>query len=76
MLIALIISQAVKDSSKIAMTKNSSGVKILEASLTAENRSDSTKCARIDVWQEVGYFKKLSWVEITLHKINMPENTL
>lgn len=73
--IDLTFSQAVKESSKITMTKNYVGGDLLEASITAEKKL-SPKWKSRDLLPHHGCFKKGCCDEFSLQKANMPELTL
>ena len=72
--IHLTFSQAVKESSKIIMTKNYVGSDLLEASITAEKKLNP-KWKSTGLWPHHGYFKKSCCDEFSLQKENMPKLT-
>ena len=67
---------AVKDSSKVTMTKTYDGRYLTEASITAEKKS-GVKRPRTDIWPHNGFLKKnCRCDDCCLPKANMPEPTI
>ena len=74
--ISMSFSAAIKDSSKLTMTKSYDMGHLTEASITAEKKS-GVKRSRTDIWRYDGFFKKIRRCdECCLSKANMPEQTI
>ena len=67
------ISQAIKDTNKISMSKNIFGDNRIETFVTAEKTS--FKRNTVDIWPNYGYFKQQP-CDYGVDKENMPENSI
>ena len=67
------ISQDIKDSNKISMSKNIFSDNRVETTITAEK--SSFKRNTVDVWPEYGYFKQQPR-DFGIKKENFPENSI
>ena len=67
------ISQAIRNSNKISMTKNIFSDNCVETAITAEKTS--FKRNTVDVWPGYGYFKQQP-CDFTIEKENFPENSI
>ena len=67
------ISHAIRDPSKLSMTKNIFGDNRIETTLTAEKSSFKRNTA--NVWKEYGHFKQQP-CDFSIDKENLPENTI
>ena len=67
------ISQAIKDTNKISMSKNIFGDNRIETFVTAEKTS--FKRNTVDIWPNYGYFKQQP-CDYGIDKENMPGNSI